>query len=146
MLRQCSWNLGPIVAGKKKSEVGGKNPQPGNLFRFVFVSCVPCVRAGEAKLREGVRGRRASSTLVPRLATFPPAAPPALDFALVCLLKRLVGFNWKSVWKLLNLVGFLSVSLSVLPFVWVLKKTLDASRQVDVIIVGFKGIFVMLLQ
>ena len=106
------------------SEVGGKNPQPGNLFlfRFVFVSCVPCVRAGEAKLREGLRGRRASSTLVPRLATFPPAAPPALDFALVCLLKKLVGFNRKFVWKLLNLVGFLSVSLSVLLFVWVLKK------------------------
>ena len=129
------------------SEVGGKNPQPGNLFlfRFVFVSCVPCVRAGEAKLREGVRGRRASSTLVPRLATF-PAATPALDFGFVCLLKKLLGFKRKSVWKLLNLVGFLSVSLSVLPFVWVLKKTLDASRQVDVIIVGFKGIFVMLLQ
>ena len=43
-------------------------------------------------------------------------------------------------------VFFLSVALSVLPFVWVLKKTLDASRQVDVIIVGFKRIFVMLLQ
>ena len=71
---------------------------------------------------------------------------PALDFALVCLLKKLVGFNRKSVLELLNLVGFLSVSLSVLPFVWVLKKRLDASRQVDVIIVGFKGIFVMLLQ
>ena len=103
------------------------------------------MRAGEAKLREGVRGRGASSTLVPRLATFPPAAP-ALDFGLVCLLKKLVGFNRKSVWKLLNLVGFLSVSLSVLPFVWVLKKTLDASRQVDVIIVGFNGIFAMPLQ
>ena len=106
------------------SEVGGKNPQPGNLFlfRFVFVSCVPCVRAGEAKLREGVRGRGASSTLVPRLATFPPATAPALDFGLVCLLKKLVGFNRKSVLELLNLVGFLSVSLSVLLFVWVLKK------------------------
>ena len=103
------------------------------------------MRAGEAKLREGVRGRGASSTLVQRLATFPPTAL-ALDFALVCLLKKLMGFKRKSVWKLLNLVGFLSVSLSVLPFVWVLKKTLDASRQVDVIIVGFKGIFVMLLQ
>ena len=101
------------------------------------------MRAGEAKLREGVRGRRASSTLVPRLATF-PAASPALDFGLVCLLKKLVGFNRKSVWKLLNLVGFLSVSLSVLPFVWVLNKIVDASRQVDVIIVGFMGIFVML--
>ena len=105
-------------------EVGGKNPQPGNLFlfRFVFVSCVPCVRAGEAKLREGVRGRGASSTLVPRLATF-PAAAPSLDFTLVCLLKKLVGFNRKSVLELLNLVGFLSVYLSVLLFVWVLKKT-----------------------
>ena len=83
---------------------------------------MPCVRAGEAKLREGVRGRRASSTLVPRLATFPAAAAPALDFTLVCLLKKLMGFNRKSVLELLNLVGFLSVSLSVLLFVWVLKK------------------------
>ena len=71
---------------------------------------------------------------------------PALDFGLVCLLKKLVGFNRKFVWKLLNLVGFLSVSLSVLLFVWVLKKILNASRQVDAIIVGFKGIFVILLQ
>ena len=43
-------------------------------------------------------------------------------------------------------VFLLSVSLSVLPFVWVSNKILEASRQVDVIIVGFKGIFVMLLQ
>ena len=102
----------------------GEESAPGNLFlfRFVFVSCVPCVRAGEAKLREGVRGRGASSTLVPRLATFPAAAAPSLDFSLVCLLKKLVGFNRKSVWKLLHLVGFLSASSSVLPFVWVLKK------------------------
>ena len=64
----------------------------------------------------------------------------------MCSLKKLIGFKRKSVRKLLNLVGFLSVSLSVLPFVWVLKKTLDASRQVGVIIVGFKGILVMLLQ
>ena len=104
------------------------------------------LRAGEAKLREGVRGRCASSTLVPRLATFPAAAAPSLDFGLVGLLKKLVGFNRKSVWELLNLVGFLSASSSVLPFVWALKKILDASRQVDVIIVGSKGIFVMLLQ
>ena len=82
---------------------------------------------------------------MPRLATFPPAAAPALDFSLVCLLKKLVGFNRKSVLELLNLVGFLSVSLSVLPFVWVLNKK-EARRQVDVIIVGFEGIFVMLLQ
>ena len=101
------------------------------------------MRAGEAKLREGVRGRGASSTLVPRLATFPP---PSLDFGLVCLLKKLVGFNRKSVWKLLNLVGFLNVAWSVLLRVWVLKKILDANTQVDVTIVGFKGIFVMLLQ
>ena len=64
----------------------------------------------------------------------------------MCLLKKLVGFNRKSVWELLNLVGFLNVSFRVLPFVWVLNKILDASRQVDVIIVGFKGIFAMLLQ
>ena len=56
------------------------------------------------------------------------------------------GFNKKSVWKLLNLVVFLNVSLSVLLFVWVLKKASDASRQVDVIIVDFKEVFVMLLQ
>ena len=81
------------------------------------------VRAGEAKLREGVRGRGACSTLVPRLATFPAAAAaPSLDFALVCLLKKLVGFNRKTVLELLNLLGFLSVSLSVLLFVWVLKR------------------------
>ena len=103
------------------------------------------MRADEAFLREGVRRRRASSTLVPRLATFPAAAPPALDFTLVCFLKKLMGFKRKSVWKLLNLVFFLNVSLSVLPFVWVLKKILDASRQVDVIIVGLKVIFVVLL-
>ena len=58
----------------------------------------------------------------------PPPPPPALDLGLVCLLKKLVGFNRKSVWKLSNLVGFLNVSFHVLPFVWVLKKQLDASR------------------
>ena len=42
---------------------------------------------------------------MPRLATF-PAAAPSLDFGLVCLLKKLVGFNRKSFWELLNLVGF----------------------------------------
>ena len=129
------------------SEVGGKNPQPGNLFlfRFMFVSCVPCVRAGEAKLREGVRRRGASSTLVPRLATFPAAASGA-GFPLGVLAEETRGFNRKSVRELLNLMGFLNVSLSVLLFVWVLKKMLDASAQVDVTIVGFKGIFLMLLQ
>ena len=91
-----------------------------------------------------MRVRGASSTLVPRLATF-PAAAPSLDLGLVCLLKKL-DFNRKFVWKLLNLVGFLSVSSSVLLFVWVLKTILNASRQVDAIIVGFKGIFVILLQ
>ena len=118
----------------------GKSASFRLCFRFVS-----CVRVGEAKLRECVRGRRASSTLVSRLATFPPVTP-ALDLGLVCLLKKLVGFNRKSVLELLNLVGFLSVSLSVLLFVWVLKTMLNASRQVDVIIVGFKGIFVILLQ
>ena len=82
------------------SEVGGKeaSADPNREIGFGFASCLcrACVRAGEAKLREGVRGRGASSTLVPRLATFPPATP-ALDFGLVCLLKKLVGFNWKSV-------------------------------------------------
>ena len=79
---------------KCESEVGGKNPQPGNLFlfRFVFVSCVPCVRAGEAKLREGVRGRGASSTLVPRLATFPPAVPSGAGFRLGVLAEETRGF------------------------------------------------------
>ena len=91
-------------------------------FRVRVVRAVRASGRGEAKLREGVRGRRASSTLVPWLATFPAVTPPALDFTLVCLLKKLMGFKRKSVRKLLNLVGFLSVSLSVLLFVWVLKK------------------------
>ena len=104
------------------------------------------MRAGEAKLREGVRGRGASSTLVPRLATFPPAAPPALDFSLVCLLKKLMGFNRKSVLELLNLVGFLSVSLTCAALCMGFEEKIDASSQVDVTIVGFKGIFVILLQ
>ena len=43
-------------------------------------------------------------------------------------------------------MGFLNVAWSVLQRVWVLKKILDANTQVDVTIVGFKGIFVMLLQ
>ena len=47
-------------------------PEPGNRFRFVFVSCV---RAGEAKLR--VREKSASLPLGLRVATFrAPAAPP----------------------------------------------------------------------
>ena len=45
-----------------KSEVKGKpggNPEPGDRLRFVFVfvSCVACVRAGEAKLRVRARCR-----------------------------------------------------------------------------------------
>ena len=45
-----------------RSEVKGKpggNPEPGDRLRFVFVfvSCVPCVRAGEAKLRVRARCR-----------------------------------------------------------------------------------------
>ena len=44
------------------SEVKGKpggNPEPGDRLRFVFVfvSCVACVRAGEAKLRVRARCR-----------------------------------------------------------------------------------------
>ena len=44
------------------SEVKGKpggNPEPGDrlCFVFVFVSCVACVRAGEAKLRVRARCR-----------------------------------------------------------------------------------------
>ena len=35
-------------------EVGGWE-QPGNRFRFRFMSCMSCVRAGEAKLRGSVR-------------------------------------------------------------------------------------------
>ena len=50
-----------------------------------------CVRAGEAKLREGVRGKRASSTLVPRLATFPPA-PSSAGFYLGVLAEETHGF------------------------------------------------------
>ena len=50
------------------------------------------VRAGEAKLREGVRGRRASSTLVPRLATFPAAVPSGAGFYLGVLAEETRGF------------------------------------------------------
>ena len=53
---------------------------------------MPCVRAGEAKLREGVRGRRASSTLVPRLATFPPAVPSGAGFYLGVPAEETHGF------------------------------------------------------
>ena len=49
------------------------------------------MRAGEAKLREGVRGRRASSTLVPRLATF-LAAPSGAGFLLGVLAEETRGF------------------------------------------------------
>ena len=52
---------------------------------------MPCVRAGEAKLREGVRGRGASSTLVPRLATFPPV-PSGAGFRLGVLAEETRGF------------------------------------------------------
>ena len=47
-------------------------PEPGNRFRFVFVSCV---RAGEAKLR--VREKSASLPLGLRVATFRAPPPPA---------------------------------------------------------------------
>ena len=55
-LRQHA-SLGPC-----KSEVKGKpggNPEPGDRLRFVFVfvSCVACMRAGEAKLRVRARCR-----------------------------------------------------------------------------------------
>ena len=46
-------------------------PEPGNRFRFVFVSCV---RAGEAKLR--VREKSASLPLGLPVATFRAPAPP----------------------------------------------------------------------
>ena len=53
---------------------------------------MPCVQAGEAKLREGVRGRGASSTLVPRLATFPAAVPSGAGFGLGVLAEETRGF------------------------------------------------------
>ena len=46
-------------------------PEPGNRFRFVFVSCV---RAGEAKLR--VREKSASLPLGLPVATFRAPSPP----------------------------------------------------------------------
>ena len=49
-------------------------PEPGNRFRFVFVSCV---RAGEAKLR--VREKSASLPLGLPVATFRAPAPPLLS-------------------------------------------------------------------
>ena len=61
---------------RTKSEVWGVRrsyrlpPEPGNRFRFVFVSCV---RAGEAKLR--VREKSASLPLGLRVATFRAPAP-----------------------------------------------------------------------
>ena len=48
------------------------------------------MRVGEAKLREGVRGRRASSTLVPRLAAF-PAAPSGAGFSFGALAEETRG-------------------------------------------------------
>ena len=51
-----------MIAQPHESEVKGKpggNPEPGDRLRFVFVfvSCVACVRAGEAKLRVRARCR-----------------------------------------------------------------------------------------
>ena len=59
---------------------------------------MPCVRAGEAKLREGVMGERC----------FINAGATAGNISG----SSVAGFR----------LGFLSVSLSVLLFVWVLKK------------------------
>ena len=42
-------------------------------------------------------------------------------------------------------VFFFKISLYVLPFVWVLNEILGADRQVEDIIMGFKGICAMLL-
>ena len=57
-----NWCLHVCTFAASESEVKGKpggNPEPGDRLRFVFVfvSCVACVRAGEAKLRVRARCR-----------------------------------------------------------------------------------------
>ena len=61
------------------SEVKGKpggNPEPGDRLRFVFVfvSCVACVRAGEAKLRVRARCRVFLLTLASAVGSSPSFA------------------------------------------------------------------------
>ena len=56
------------------------------------------------------------------------------------MLKKIVSFNKKSVLELLNLMSFLNMSSSASLRLWILKNLLDASRQVDVIIVSFDAI------
>ena len=81
-LSYCSGKNGSAgVEGMRtqaRSEVKGKpggNPEPGDRLRFVFVfvSCVACVRAGEAKLR--VRARCRVFLLTLALAVGSSAAP-----------------------------------------------------------------------
>ena len=63
LMRYCRrWSLMFFTGSPVPSEVKGKpggNPEPGDRLRFVFVfvSCVACVRAGEAKLRVRARCR-----------------------------------------------------------------------------------------
>ena len=58
-----------------KGKPGG-NPEPGDRLRFVFVfvSCVACVRAGEAKLRVRARCRVFLLTLASAVGSSPPFA------------------------------------------------------------------------
>ena len=71
----------------------GEESATGKSVSVSFrVRVVRAVRAGEAKLREGVRGRGASSTLVPRLATFPAAVPSGAGFRLGVLAEETRGF------------------------------------------------------
>ena len=79
-----------------------------------------------------------------RLAAF-PVATPALDFTLVCLLKKLMGFKRNSAWELLNPV-FFECFLVCAAICMGFEEKINASSQVDVTIVGSKGIFVILLQ
>ena len=105
---------------KRSSEVWGVRrsyrlpPEPGNRFRFVFVSCV---RAGEAKLRG--REKSASLPLGLRVATF--RAPPLFSFSFS---SSGSGFGCKIVTTLVFWADFRSkrrVSCTVRPRVCAIK-------------------------
>ena len=58
MLWERGWDQLDLTHRRLRGSLEG-NPEPGDRLRFVFVfvSCVPCVRAGEAKLRVRARCR-----------------------------------------------------------------------------------------
>ena len=73
-------------------QVGGRVPQEF-LFGIFFVSCLcrACVRARQ--LREGVTGRRPSSTLAIRLGAFPLAS--GTSFRLDVFAEEIHGFQYE---------------------------------------------------